>query len=103
MSVGAIPTFTLPGSLGRKLLGSSKASSEQASPPLAVHGTGTYNLRTVEQLDGCGEKKNDKLCIEAMGSYRRGEETSGDLDILITRDISQGNRRSSKCIHVSSQ
>ncbi|GHJ86075.1 hypothetical protein NliqN6_2477 [Naganishia liquefaciens] len=51
--------------------------------------------RTAEQLDGCGDKKNDKLCVEAMGSYRRGEETSGDLDILITRDVSAGNRRSS--------
>jgi hypothetical protein len=64
---------------------------------------GLTTSRTVEKLDGCGEKKNDKLCIEAMGSYRRGEETSGDLDILITRDISQGNRRSSKCIHVTPQ
>ena len=52
-----------------------------------------------EQLDGCGDKKNDKLCVEAMGSYRRGEETSGDLDILITRDVSAGNRRSSESDH----
>lgn len=51
---------------------------------------------TVKQLDGCGEKENEKLGVEAMGSYRRGEEDSGDLDILITRDIRTGNRRSSE-------
>jgi DNA polymerase lambda len=25
-----------------------------------------------------------------MGSYRRGQETSGDIDVLITRDTSDG-------------
>ncbi|WVR09566.1 hypothetical protein IAU60_006635 [Kwoniella sp. DSM 27419] len=29
---------------------------------------------------------DDKLWIEIMGSYRRGQETSGDVDILITRE-----------------
>ena len=31
-----------------------------------------------------------KLWIEIMGSYRRGQETSGDVDFLITRDTSDG-------------
>lgn len=30
------------------------------------------------------------LIIDPMGSYRRGEETSGDLDILLSRDPSDG-------------
>lgn len=33
---------------------------------------------------------DSKLWIEIMGSYRRGQETSGDVDILITRDPSDG-------------
>lgn len=31
-----------------------------------------------------------KVWIEIMGSYRRGQESSGDVDILITRDTSDG-------------
>lgn len=31
-----------------------------------------------------------KLSIEIMGSYRRGEENSGDIDILFTRNPSDG-------------
>lgn len=31
-----------------------------------------------------------KLWIEIMGSYRRGNEDSGDVDILITRDTADG-------------
>jgi DNA polymerase/3'-5' exonuclease PolX len=31
-----------------------------------------------------------KIDIEIMGSYRRGSETSGDVDFLITRDDSDG-------------
>lgn len=31
-----------------------------------------------------------KVWIEIMGSYRRGQETSGDVDILITRDTADG-------------
>lgn len=30
------------------------------------------------------------LWVEIMGSYRRGQESSGDVDILITRDTSDG-------------
>ena len=30
------------------------------------------------------------MFIEIMGSYRRGQETSGDVDLLITRDTSDG-------------
>lgn len=30
------------------------------------------------------------LFIDVMGSYRRGQETSGDVDFLITRDPSDG-------------
>lgn len=39
------------------------------------------------------------MLIEAMGSYRRGEAASGDLDILITRDPSDGkdHRRELDC------
>jgi len=33
---------------------------------------------------------DSKLWIEIMGSYRRGQESSGDVDILITRDTSDG-------------
>jgi DNA polymerase/3'-5' exonuclease PolX len=33
-----------------------------------------------------------------MGSYRRGEETSGDLDILISRDPSDGGTHSGQSI-----
>lgn len=35
-------------------------------------------------------KIDPKLWIEIMGSYRRGQETSGDVDFLITRDTSDG-------------
>lgn len=31
-----------------------------------------------------------KVWIEIMGSYRRGQDTSGDVDILITRDTADG-------------
>ena len=31
-----------------------------------------------------------KVWVEIMGSYRRGQETSGDVDILITRDTADG-------------
>ncbi len=31
-----------------------------------------------------------KVWIEIMGSYRRGQEDSGDVDILITRDTADG-------------
>lgn len=31
-----------------------------------------------------------KLWIEIMGSYRRGQETSSDVDILITRNTEDG-------------
>lgn len=31
------------------------------------------------------------IWLEIMGSYRRGQETSGDVDILITRDDSDGS------------
>jgi DNA polymerase lambda len=30
------------------------------------------------------------LWIDVMGSYRRGAETSGDVDFLITRDTADG-------------
>lgn len=33
---------------------------------------------------------DEKLWVEIMGSYRRGSETSGDVDILITRDDADG-------------
>lgn len=33
---------------------------------------------------------DSKLWIEIMGSYRRGQETSGDVDFLITRDTEGG-------------
>ncbi|TYJ57995.1 hypothetical protein B9479_001354 [Cryptococcus floricola] len=33
---------------------------------------------------------DDKLWVEIMGSYRRGQEDSGDVDILITRDDGDG-------------
>lgn len=33
---------------------------------------------------------DDKVFVEIMGSYRRGEANSGDIDILITRDPSDG-------------
>ncbi|KAJ9103152.1 hypothetical protein QFC21_002574 [Naganishia friedmannii] len=45
---------------------------------------------SVVHLCGNGEKDIEGLCVEAMGSYRRGEATCGDLDILITRDPSCG-------------
>ncbi len=35
--------------------------------------------------------------IDAMGSYRRGEETCGDLDCLITRDPSDGKTHAGEC------
>lgn len=47
-------------------------------------------------LDGQCGKGNGKLWIEAMGSYRRGEADSGDLDILISRDTSDGKGGSSE-------
>jgi hypothetical protein len=47
-------------------------------------------------LDGQCGKGNGKLWIEAMGSYRRGEADSGDLDVLISRDTSDGKGGSSK-------
>lgn len=57
-------------------------------------------------IEGCGSREKGHLKIEAMGSYRRGEETSGDLDILITRDPSDGkdhtrklNRTSKRCLY----
>ncbi|BGP38323.1 hypothetical protein JCM10449v2_002254 [Rhodotorula kratochvilovae] len=31
-----------------------------------------------------------KLVVECMGSYRRGAESSGDIDLLVTRDPSDG-------------
>ena len=31
-----------------------------------------------------------KIWIEIMGSYRRGQDSSGDVDILITRDTADG-------------
>lgn len=31
-----------------------------------------------------------KIEIEIMGSYRRGAEDSGDVDMLLTRDTSDG-------------
>ncbi|WVQ74353.1 hypothetical protein IAR50_003953 [Cryptococcus sp. DSM 104548] len=33
---------------------------------------------------------DEKLWVEIMGSYRRGQESSGDVDILITRDDGDG-------------
>ncbi|ADV23887.1 conserved hypothetical protein [Cryptococcus gattii WM276] len=33
---------------------------------------------------------DEKLWVEIMGSYRRGSESSGDVDILITRDDTDG-------------
>jgi hypothetical protein len=36
--------------------------------------------------------------VEAMGSYRRGEDTCGDLDILITRDPGSGKGYKGKSI-----
>jgi len=36
------------------------------------------------------QKIDSKLWIEIMGSYRRGQETSGDVDFLITRDTADG-------------
>jgi hypothetical protein len=52
--------------------------------------------QTAEMLDGQCGKGNGKLWIEAMGSYRRGEADSGDLDVLISRDTSDGKGGSSK-------
>ncbi len=43
-------------------------------------------------------KIDPKIQIEAMGSFRRGEETSGDLDCLITRDTSDGKTHSGKLV-----
>ncbi|KAJ9119176.1 hypothetical protein QFC22_003668 [Naganishia vaughanmartiniae] len=44
------------------------------------------NTATVVHICGNGEKEIVGLHVEAMGSYRRGEATCGDLDILISRD-----------------
>lgn len=45
---------------------------------------------SVIHIGGSGGKGDEGLQVEAMGSYRRGEETCGDLDILITRDPTTG-------------
>lgn len=45
-----------------------------------------YDLVRSETL-----KIDPKIEIEIMGSYRRGAETSGDVDFLITRDDSDGS------------
>lgn len=47
-------------------------------------------------IEGCGSRENSRLRIEAMGSYRRCEETCGDLDILISRDPSDGKDHTRK-------
>jgi len=31
-----------------------------------------------------------KLQVDCMGSYRRGADSSGDIDLLVTRDPSDG-------------
>lgn len=36
------------------------------------------------------KRADKKVWIEIMGSYRRGSETSGDVDFLITRDTADG-------------
>nr|XP_019001289.1 uncharacterized protein I203_05994 [Kwoniella mangroviensis CBS 8507]OCF64750.1 hypothetical protein I203_05994 [Kwoniella mangroviensis CBS 8507] len=36
---------------------------------------------------------DDQLWVEIMGSYRRGQETSGDVDILITRNGGEVNSK----------
>ncbi|KAK4689224.1 hypothetical protein P7C73_g887, partial [Tremellales sp. Uapishka_1] len=43
-----------------------------------------------ENIRNEAHKEDPKLWIEIMGSYRRGSESSGDVDILITRDTSDG-------------
>ncbi|GAA5949248.1 hypothetical protein JCM3765_003343 [Sporobolomyces pararoseus] len=39
-----------------------------------------------------------KLQVECMGSYRRGQPTSGDIDILVTRDPTQDGKTHSGAI-----
>jgi DNA polymerase lambda len=51
-----------------------------------------------ESIKRTALKIEPKLQIDPMGSYRRGEETSGDLDILITRDPSDGGSHSGQSI-----
>nr|XP_019010474.1 uncharacterized protein I206_04943 [Kwoniella pini CBS 10737]OCF49255.1 hypothetical protein I206_04943 [Kwoniella pini CBS 10737] len=36
---------------------------------------------------------DDKVWIEIMGSYRRGQDSSGDVDILITREGEEGDSK----------
>ncbi|WRT70085.1 uncharacterized protein IL334_007079 [Kwoniella shivajii] len=36
---------------------------------------------------------DDQLWVEIMGSYRRGQDTSGDVDILITREGGEDNEK----------
>jgi DNA polymerase lambda len=42
------------------------------------------------ELAESGLSLDPTLSIEIMGSYRRGAADSGDVDILITRDTSDG-------------
>jgi hypothetical protein len=75
----------------------SKASRRQASNPVRlVEAVLSCPNQIAEMLDGQCGKGNGKLWIEAMGSYRRGEADSGDLDVLISRDTSDGKGDSSK-------
>ncbi|KAL7424399.1 hypothetical protein Q5752_000081 [Cryptotrichosporon argae] len=43
-----------------------------------------------EQIQAAAHAVDPKLLVEIMGSYRRGQDTSGDVDILITRDDADG-------------
>lgn len=64
--------------------------------------TQKYNGTTLAMhIEGCGSREKGHLKVEAMGSYRRGEETSGDLDILITRDPSDGKDHTRKLLRPS--
>ncbi|KWU41429.1 hypothetical protein RHOSPDRAFT_10727, partial [Rhodotorula sp. JG-1b] len=39
-----------------------------------------------ESIKGLSDKIDPKVQIECMGSYRRGAKSSGDIDLLVTRD-----------------
>jgi len=43
-----------------------------------------------EQIKRIAIKIDPKLFVECMGSYRRGSETCGDIDVIITRSVEDG-------------